>query len=156
MFFCFSFYLIWNQFLRKDTRLSIGLNILRKKINELENLSINVEAQVDNNMSEISKKNNQLQALLQKTEIICLNLENNIKKAEALQELNLRNNNTINPDLTLKTDLPVEPQSVTKKAPSHYLKMVKNNTSAENKKKFEFGKSPFTDAKSNYFIEESP
>ena len=83
-FFCFAFYLIWNQFLKKDTRLSTGLQLLRKKINELENLSVNVSAQMDRQMSLARDKVEDLELLLKSAKENCEYLENLIQTAQTL------------------------------------------------------------------------
>ena len=66
-FFCFAFYLIWNQFLRKDTRLNTGLQVLRKKISDLENLSLKVETQVNRQMSLLSERSKKMEILLKQS-----------------------------------------------------------------------------------------
>ena len=88
-FFCFAFYLIWNQFLKKDTRLSTGLKVLRKKISELQNLSLSVDTQVDRHNSVVNDKIQRMEYLLKKTSQICQRMEHNIKIATALSNKDL-------------------------------------------------------------------
>ncbi len=101
-FFCFAFYLIWNQFLKKDTRLSTGLKVLRKKISELQNLSLSVETQVDRHNSVVNDKIQRMEYLLKKTTQLCLRMEHNIKIATALTNKDLTNKDLTNKDLTNK------------------------------------------------------
>ena len=68
--FCFAFYLIWDQFLKKDSRLSIGLQVLRKKMNELENLSLNVEDQVTKHMKQLQDKTLQIENALKQSKAL--------------------------------------------------------------------------------------
>ena len=86
-FFCFAFYLIWNQFLKKDTRLSIGLQVLRKKISDLENLSLAVDAQGERHRSNMKEKSQDLELLLQQGRELCRRLEKNIEITRALQNI---------------------------------------------------------------------
>ena len=87
-FFCFAFYLIWHQFLKKDTRLSTGLQVLRKKTGDLENLSLTVDTQVDRQMQALNQKSQHFENLLKQGRQLCKQLEKNIESARALQELN--------------------------------------------------------------------
>ena len=64
--FCFAFYLIWDQFLKKDSRLSTGLKILRKKTGELEELSIKVENQITKQLCLLKDKTQHFEALVKK------------------------------------------------------------------------------------------
>ena len=166
-FFCFAFYLIWNQFLRKDTRLSTGLQILRKKIGDLENLSLTVETQVDHYISTMQEKTRKLESLLQTTKQLCERMEANIKIMDSLNNKNprstikenhkkidkyIRDNSLLETKPTVKTHteanpfIPKEPLSTLKAVtpPHSHLKMVKEPSAQKNnKKKLEFGKSPF-------------
>ena len=83
-FFCFAFYLIWNQFLKKDTRLSTGLQLLRKKINELENLSVTVSSQMERQMSLARDKVEDLELLLKSAKENSEHLEKLIQTAQTL------------------------------------------------------------------------
>ena len=158
-FFCFAFYLIWNQFLKKDTRLSTGLQVLRRKITDLENLSLTVEAQMDRHQSLIKDRTQNLESLLQATKALCERLEKNIKIAQALESTGVppRENQQIRkkPQSSpvvreskpvLQSRFPTKEQeadsvrALNSSACSH-LKMVKTQSD----KKLQFGKSPFSD-----------
>ena len=158
-FFCFAFYLIWNQFLKKDTRLSTGLQVLRRKITDLENLSLTVEAQMDRHQSLIKDRTQNLESLLQATKVLCERLEKNIKTAQALESTDFppQENQQISkkPQSSpavreskpvLQNRFPTKEQGVgsvralNSSAGSH-LKMVKTKSD----KKLQFGKSPFSD-----------
>ena len=62
--FCFVFYLVWNQFLRKDARLSIGLKILQKKMDILENFSEKIDLQLSKGVELLDKKNRELEKII--------------------------------------------------------------------------------------------
>lgn len=158
-FFCFAFYLIWNQFLKKDTRLSTGLQVLRRKITDLENLSLTVEAQMDRHQSLIKDRTQNMESLLRTAKVLSERLEKNIKTIQAL------NNKSSSPEENLQTDKNLQSYPPVKEshpvlqsrasskkqetsssfrdlnspACSH-LKMVKTQSD----KKLQFGKSPFS------------
>lgn len=149
-FFCFSFYLIWNQFLKKDTRLSTGLQVLRKKITDLENLSLTIEAQVDRHMSIMNERTRRLESLLQTSKTLCEQMESYIKMAHSFEK---KNDSSYLSEKTKGSELP-PPSSVVEtskkdtihsKLPSSHLKMVKEQPSTKRRKELQFGKSPFTD-----------
>lgn len=151
-FFCFSFYLIWNQFLKKDTRLSTGLQVLRKKITDLENLSLTIEAQVDRHMSIMNERTRRLESLLQTSKTLCEQMESYIKIVHSVEK---KNDSSYLSEKTKGSVLPPPPSSVVEKSkdedtirsklPSSHLKMVKEQPSTKKRKKLQFGKSPFTD-----------
>ena len=191
-FFCFAFYLIWNQFLKKDTRLSTGLQVLRKKISDLENLSVNVSAQISRQMSAGEEKVQKLEYLLKAGHALCDRLERNIEIARALEQAkkpapfagadqvsskdqapfttadkfpSAGAEDTKNPDLPHPGDktppagkpvLQVSPFAVQEPPPAPRLRMVtakprdeqnpppSSDKNRDTKKKFQFGKSPFT------------
>ena len=152
-FFCFSFYLIWNQFLKKDTRLSTGLQVLRKKITDLENLSLTVEAQVDRHMSIVNERTRRLELLAQKTKTLCEQLEKNIKIAHSkkkydISSLNKKVTKEESHSSSIKTSPNVEElknKDASSGLASSHLKMVKEQPSSNKQRQFQFGKSPFTD-----------
>ena len=144
--FCFAFYLIWDQFLKKDSRLSIGLQVLRKKMNELENLSLHVEDQVTKHMKHIQDKTLQIESAIKQSKFLIKQLENlnqEIKEASKTPD-NLRQPNYN------KTHHPV-PSSHNKEnhlkpkgkdAPSPFLK-TKENTRRQQRSALLFSQSPF-------------
>ena len=147
-FFCFAFYLIWNQFLRKDTRLNTGLQVLRKKICDLENLSLTVESQVDRQMSLVNEKTRKMESLVRQSKELCEKLEKNLKMVKALEhspEERVTNSSHVNPPdvKPINKSHPEETNSsFSKNSPAH-LKMVKENP-LNKQKRFHFGESPFT------------
>ena len=141
-FFCFAFYLIWNQFLKKDTRLSAGLKALKKKISELQNLSIRVENQMDRQMSTLSERSRKMESLLQKTKDYCERMEKNLKIAKALEEYQKAEKQGIAHlphDDASALKQPIE----TRPPVSAHLKMVQKKDMPR-KKRPAFGESPFT------------
>lgn len=165
-FFCFAFYLIWSQFLKKDARLSTGLQILRKKLSDLENLSLSVENQVDHSLSLVNEKTRKLESLLQTAKGLCDRIEKNIKVIKSLNDLEIekltvkesdKKNKKEEKDLSLSEikmnkknhrglpSTPNEPLITLKRtSPSSHLKMVTEPSSKKNhKKRLEFGESPF-------------
>lgn len=146
-FFCFAFYLIWNQFLRKDTRLNTGLQVLRKKIGDLENLSLNVESQVDRQMSLVGEKTRKMESLLRQSKELCDTLEKHLQMVKALEpspEERATDSSHVNPPEVkpIKNHQKEAKKSFSKNSPAH-LKMVKENP-LNKQKRFQFGKSPFT------------
>ena len=113
-FFCFAFYLIWNQFLKKDTRLSTGLQLLRKKISELENLSVNVSAQMERQMSLARDKVEDLELLLKSAKENSDRLEQLIQTTQTLgeqaplQDSRLRGNDKVNEHLQQNDQAPLQ------------------------------------------------
>ena len=160
-FFCFAFYLIWNQFLRKDTRLSMGLQILRKKISDLESLALNVEMQVDRQMSMVNERTRRMESLLQKTKELSDHLERNIKIARSLEEIHSvlleeeSNQKQVKESKisSLKEKSAIDNQFTEEHFfESKKIKKLKNVNSSERKatplegdkkQKFQFGESPF-------------
>ena len=152
-FFCFAFYLIWNQFLKKDTRLNTGLKVLRKKISDLQNLSLAVDTQIDRHSSVMNDKIQRLEYLLQKSKEACQQMEKTIELASQLKNKDYLHN-TPGSEQTQgaenrasegrHTESP--PLSLTESSSSsaikgRHLKMVKNKP-AQQKQPY-FGESPF-------------
>ena len=159
-FFCFSFYLIWNQFLKKDTRLSTGLQILRKKISDLENLSLTVEAQIGRQIAVANQKKHQLENLLKTAEALCERLEKNLELNHSLEKYSTYNRDRKSDEKKQniqnipKRIKPVsnnpceiknlfEEKKLTRIRPvsRSHLKMVKKQLKSD----LQFGESPFTD-----------
>ena len=150
-FFCFAFYLIWNQFLKKDTRLSTGLKVLRKKISDLQTLSLTVETQVDRHNSVMDEKIQRMEYLLQKSKEVCQQMEKTIEVALALKSEktpDIQSQSTKNPliqprfkpALSSKEGLKTQPSSSSIKA--IHLKMLKEKP-VNKPKPLIFGESPF-------------
>ncbi len=115
-FFCFAFFLIWDQFLKKDSRLSTGLQVLRKKMSELETLSLKVDDQVHRQMSVFIKKTEKLEWLLKKADTLCKQLEKDLDRGLVLKQ-----------KVAMKELSPQE----------------KKSSSPEAQQAFQFGESPF-------------
>lgn len=121
-FFCFAFYLIWDQFLKKDSRLSTGLQILRKKMTELESLSVQVSSQVSRQIFASQEKCRQLEEMIKKAELVCSSLEKQIQTANSYSVKQLK---------IVHKETPIKPPS------------TKDPVKEENL--FQFGESPFKD-----------
>ena len=169
-FFCFAFYLIWNQFLKKDTRLSTGLKILRKKISDLQNLSSTVDTQVDRQGALMDEKFQRMEHLLQKSKEVCQQLESRIEIALALKNNDyaepagfpkpnpsVEKSKTLegikNPKPRFLKETPISKKESIKSSAikAIHLKMVKDKPAKP--KQAYFGESPFVKLG---FVEESP
>ena len=73
--FCFIFYIIWNQFLKKDTRLSVGLNILQKKMTLLEDFSQKTDHQLRKGIDLLDKKNRELEKIVSEARFCIFKME---------------------------------------------------------------------------------
>ena len=145
-FFCFAFYLIWDQFLKKDSRLSTGLQVLRKKMHKLENVSTQVNTQVHQHLSALRAESQRLEELIKQGQTLCGQLSAFIKWQEQQSALAqqtaaiTKQQNSKNKLTSLQKSMqksgqkPVQKSNL-KKAPSH-----PNKESI-----FQFGQSPFTD-----------
>jgi len=143
-FFCFSFYLIWNQFLKKDTRLSTGLQVLRKKISDLENLSLTVEALVDRKMSMVNERTRKMEALLKKTKEVSDKLEENIELAKALSKAHLsEKKESFKPPE--QQHLKQKEYKLKKETPRFEKEQGTKIVAEKKEKQIQFGKSPFND-----------
>ena len=83
VFFCFAFYLIWDQFLKKDSRLSTGLKVLRKKTGELEGLSVKVDDQIARQLSLLQEKSKHFEVLIKKATQLNEQLNQHLKTGES-------------------------------------------------------------------------
>ena len=139
----------------------MGLQILRKKISDLESLALNVEMQVDRQMSMVNERTRRMESLLQKTKELSDHLERNIKIARSLEEIHsvlleeessqkqVKENkmNSLKEEPAIDNQFTMEHFAESKKI----KKLKKINSSEEKatqlkgdkKKKFQFGESPF-------------
>ncbi len=122
-FFCLAFYLIWDQFLKKDSRLSTGLQVLRKKMHKLDTLSVQVNEQVNKQLSALKEQSKQFQDLMQQAQKVCERLEKAIHIATNLS------------DQSKNTDGNHKPSKNDSVSPHQ----------GQQKAVFQFGKSPFVD-----------
>ncbi len=141
--FCFIFYIIWNQFLRKDTRLSMGLKILQKKMTLLEDFSQKADHQLRKGIDLLDKKNRELEKIVGearfcifKMEKLILGLETETSKKTASKKKSVSL-------VEKKTEL----GKTDEKKPLTLIENEKNE-----KTKFQFGESPFAGLQ---FIESS-
>ena len=125
VFFCFAFYLIWDQFLKKDSRLSTGLHILRKKMQELEHLSLKVDHQVNRQMSVLEERKEEVAFQIQEARRLRNQLEDILKNIQPAID------NTL-----------VETAS----APARNEKTNQSQTRKKKLPEFHFGNSPFIDS----------
>ena len=146
--------------LKEDTRLSMGLQILRKKINDLESLALSVETQIDRQMSMVNERTRRMESLLKKSKEFSEHLEKNIKIARSLGEIHsilleeeanqekLKDNklNSLKEKSTLESKFATKHFLESKK--NKYLDKVASKKNVEQAKdekkpKFQFGESPF-------------
>ncbi len=141
VFFCFAFYLIWDQFLKKDSRLSTGLKILRKKTGELEELSIKVENQVTKQLSLLKDKTQHFESLVKKARQI---------NEELRQHMESKAFTSPPPKASEKASSPLKPHFSPRQKLT-WLEVVKGSPASrgentkEDDKVIQFGRSPFTD-----------
>lgn len=123
--FCFVFFVIWNQFLRKDTRLSIGLKILQKKMDVLEDFSEKADIQLRKGVELLDKKNRELERIVNEARFCIFKMEKLITGIENKKPVKM----------SLVQD---------KNEESAPLKKKKKPSVPLVSKKFNFGESPFT------------
>ena len=138
---CFVFYVIWNQFLKKDTRLSIGLKVLQKKMNLLEDLSQKTDTQLRKGIELLDKKNRELEKIVSearfcifKMEKLILNFESKASEKQPSAKLSVLKEKE---KRTKPLEIPPSLSSKTKEK-------------LKRKTKFQFGESPFVQ-----FVEKS-
>ena len=157
--FCFVFYIIWNQFLRKDTRLSIGLQVLQKKMDLLENFSEKSDIQLRKGIELLDKKNKELEKIVKEARFCIFKLEKltmsiekenaDFKKREkyslpiTLAEDHRFEAHRANKDKTLESKLEKLPTVNRFQAQSLAGGQKENLKQQGNIKKFDFGESPF-------------
>ena len=157
--FCFVFYLVWNQFLRKDARLSIGLKILQKKMDVLENFSEKIDLQLSKGVELLDKKNRELEKIIGEARFCIFKME---KLTSGMEKTNMeKTNNTpkaareaaskLNPKKTYKLDPPREGPLPSKENRISLVKDEQKNKklksqidSKEHLRDFDFGESPFS------------
>ena len=142
--FCFIFYIIWNQFLRKDTRLSMGLKILQKKMTLLDDFSQKTDLQLRKGIDLLDKKNRELEKIVSearfcifKMEKLILGFETAAVKKSASKKKSI--------SLVQKKEASTAPPSEKKS-----LSLIEHKK--PEKTKFQFGESPFA---SLQFVETS-
>ena len=131
--FCFLFYVIWSQFLKKDSRLSIGLKVLQKKMNILESFSKNTDIQLKKGIDLLDKKTKELEKIVNearfcifKMEKLIVGFENKDKEATENSEANSKKHN-------------ISLVQSTNKVSDKSVRSLKKS-----KSKFHFGDSPFS------------
>ncbi len=135
--FCFIFYIIWNQFLRKDARLSMGLKILQKKMTLLEDFSQKTDHQLRKGIDLLDKKNRELEKIVSEARFCIFKMEKLILGFEI--EVNKKPTSTSKK----KSISLVEKKSESVKTPEKKLLTLIENKKPEKKTKFQFGESPF-------------
>ena len=85
--FCFVFYIIWHQFLRKDARLSVGLKVLQKKMNMIENFSKQTDMQLIKGIELLDKKNKDLEKIVSEARFCIFKMEKLISNFEEKNRL---------------------------------------------------------------------
>ena len=138
--FCFVFYIIWHQFLRKDARLSVGLKVLQKKMNMIENFSKQTDMQLIKGIELLDKKNKDLEKIVSEARFCIFKMEKLISSFE-------EKNHSIFNKKPVENQNPVEKQNEIQRQQektSSRLSLVEEKTSSK-KSKFDFGESPFSD-----------
>lgn len=134
--FCFIFYIIWNQFLRKDTRLSMGLKILQKKMDLLDNFSQKTDLQLRKGIDLLDKKNRELEKIVSEARFCIFKMEKLILGFETES-----NKKTTAPPKKKSISLVEKKSAPAKTTEKKPLTLVENKKSE--KTKFQFGESPF-------------
>ena len=108
--------------MKKDSRLSAGLHVLRKKTQELEHLSIKVDHQMNRQISVLTEKKEELVSHIHEARLLCRQMENHLKKIQPLAE-----------EAPAPAELSVKDEN------------TKDNADKKKDPLFQFGKSPFID-----------
>ena len=138
--FCFIFYIIWSQFLRKDTRLSMGLKILQKKMSMLEDFSQKTDLQLRKGIDLLDKKNRELEKIVNearfcifKMEKLILGFETSAGKKPPVPSAPKKKSISL-----------VEKKEASQKGqPSKEKSLALIEKGKTEKNKFQFGESPF-------------
>ena len=144
--FCFVFYIIWHQFLRKDARLSVGLKVLQKKMNMIENFSKQTDMQLIKGIELLDKKNKDLEKIVSEARFCIFKMEKLISSFEE------KNHSVFNKE-PLESQNPVEKQKEIQQSQEKtssrlslvQKKLPENPSKLQQKSKFDFGESPFSD-----------
>ena len=152
--FCFVFYVIWHQFLRKDARLSVGIKVLQKKMNMLETLSHQTDVQLNKGITLLDKKNKDLEKIVSEARFCIFKME---KLLSGFEEKNSqffkKNQNPSSQKISLVSDSEKNSQKESEKNFQHAsdLQQTSEKNSSGIKKialvkkvKFNFGESPFS------------
>ena len=134
--FCFVFYVVWNQFLRKDTRLSIGLKILQKKMDVLENFSEKSDIQLRKGVELLDKKNRELERIVNEARFCIFKMEKLITGIE--------NKSKNLPKPSNKTKISLVRSAPEQNKTAFSSKKQKPIVIQEPPQKFSFGESPFS------------
>lgn len=125
--FCFVFYIIWHQFLRKDARLSVSLKVLQKKMNMLETFSKKTDLQLIRGIELLEKKNKDLEKIVSEARFCIFKME---KLLIGFEEKNQNLESSSKKRIALVEDAPSKNAASKKKM--------------KNPSKFDFGESPFS------------
>lgn len=136
--FCFIFYIIWSQFLRKDTRLSMGLKILQKKMSLLEDFSQKTDLQLRKGIDLLDKKNKELEKIVSEARFCIFKMEKLILGFETSS-----NKKSAPPAPKKKSISLVEKKEESPKQPSEEKLIAIIENKKTEKTKFQFGESPF-------------
>lgn len=136
--FCFVFYLIWSQFLKKETRLSVSLKVLHKKLDLADNFLNEMDSKVQRSASLIDKKHKELEKIVSEARFCIFKIEKMItsmnstvdKKSNALETLQNKEQ-SIEPVQQYEKELISETQEEV--------------SEPDTNQGFQFGDSPFSD-----------
>lgn len=126
--FCFSFYLLWNQFLKKETRLSTGLKVLQKKLDMVEKFAHQTDMTFQKRELLLNKKQKEIEKAINEARFC-------IFKMEKLQD-------TITNKPTEQTQ-PSAEQPIRLVDTDKEVDIKKSDTEQETPNHFNFGESPF-------------
>ena len=136
--FCFIFYIIWSQFLRKDTRLSMGLKILQKKMSLLEDFSQKTDLQLRKGIDLLDKKNRELEKIVNEARFCIFKMEKLILGFETSTGKKPISSSPKKKSISLVEKKEESPKKLSEEKS---LSLIKNKKTE--KAKFQFGESPF-------------
>ena len=146
--FCFVVYLIWSQFLKKDTSLHVGLKVLHKKMSLLEDFSHKTDQQLRAGIELLDQKNKDLEKIVKEARFCIFKMEKLIHNFDSIKKEDSPDEEKKKIALVQnKTDAPIKK--------SNLSLIEKENESSQSQKKiskFQFGESPFANLN---FVEKS-
>ena len=143
--FCFIFYIIWHQFLRKDAHLSVGLKVLQKKMNMIENFSKQTDLQLIKGIELLDKKNKDLEKIVSEARFCIFKMEKLISSFEEKNSifdkkyLDKQNSVEKQNDIQLKSDNTSSRLSLVQEK-----SLQQQQSKPPQQSKFDFGESPFS------------
>ena len=132
--FCFVVFLIWNQFLKKDANLHVGLKVLRNKMSLLETFSQKTDQQLRQGIELLDQKNQNLEKIVKEARFCIFKMEKLIHNFENMKDESISQSTiSLVPEAEQKLTL------VEKEESKEIVQPEKDK-----KSKFQFGESPFS------------